>query len=186
MSWTVDERPGLSHISVDEVDQRWSFYPIHAVAADDMRHAERPMMGLTQNIEQTLRRLVAVVPQLGRYTVVSAAALALDFAVFLGLMDVGVGPTPAGVLGYAVGLALHYALSTRFVFDADHAGKPAARLFGEFVLSGIAGIAITAAVIAAATGLAGLPAIVAKALAVGASFLAVFLMRRQIVFAPVA
>ncbi len=186
MSWTVDERPGLSHISVDEVGQPWRFSPTYTAEADDLRQADRPMMGLAQNIEQTWARLVAVVPQLGRYTVVSAAALALDFAVFLGLMDAGVGPTPAGVLGYAVGLALHYALSARFVFDTDRAGQPAARLFGEFVLSGIAGIAITAAVIAAATGLAGLPAIVAKALAVGASFLAVFLLRRQIVFAPVA
>lgn len=133
-----------------------------------------------------IERLLSIAPQLSRYAVVSAAALLLDFALFLALLRLGMGPTPAGVLGYAAGLALHYLLSTRYVFDAAGAGKHHARLFGEFALSGIAGLVITAAVIAAATGLAGLPPVMAKVLAAAMSFITVYLLRRKIVFAPIA
>ena len=58
-------------------------------------------------------------------------------------------PPLAGVIGYALGTVLHYLLSTRFVFDARATDKVQARLFGEFALSGLAGMGITALVIAA-------------------------------------
>ena len=49
-------------------------------------------------------------------------------------------PPLAGVIGYALGTGLHYLLSTRFVFDAGTTDKVHARLFGEFALSGLAGM----------------------------------------------
>ena len=90
----------------------------------------------------------------------------------------------AGVIGYALGTGLHYVLSTRFVFDARATDKVHARLFGEFALSGIAGMGITALVIALATQAAGLAALPAKVLAAGASFIMVFALRRAVVFSP--
>jgi putative flippase GtrA len=105
-------------------------------------------------LPERLRALAGISPQLSRYAVVSLAALVLDFALYIGLTRGGVGPVLAGVVGYAAGTVLHYALSTRFVFDAAATDKVQARLFGEFALSGLVGIAITALVIALATGAA--------------------------------
>ena len=127
--------------------------------------------------------LIAVLPQLSRYSLVSALALALDFTVYLALMKLAMGPPLAGAIGYALGTGLHYLLSTRFVFDARATDKVQARLFGEFALSGLAGMGITALVIALATEAAGLAALPAKVLAATASFLVVFALRRTVVFA---
>ena len=127
--------------------------------------------------------LIAVLPQLSRYSLVSALALALDFTVYLALTTWGTSPPLAGAIGYALGTGLHYLLSTRFVFDARATDKVQARLFGEFALSGLAGMGITALVIALATEGAGLAALPAKVLAATASFLVVFALRRTVVFA---
>ena len=127
--------------------------------------------------------LLAIVPQLSRYTLVSGLALALDFAVYLLLAGGGTNVTLAGVAGYACGLALHYVLSVRLVFDPQASNKAQGRLLAEFALTGLAGMAITALVIALATDLVGLPLLPAKMLAVGASFLVVFALRRGVVFA---
>jgi putative flippase GtrA len=126
---------------------------------------------------------LAVLPQLSRYAIVSAMALALDFAVFLSLNAAFGHPTLAGVIGYGCGIVLHYFLSRHFVFNAMRSKKSAHRLFTEFVASGLIGLAVTAGVIALATTLLGWPAIVAKIAAVGASFVGVFLVRRTVVFA---
>lgn len=138
---------------------------------------------LAQLLPARLRTLAGISPQLSRYALVSLVALALDFALYIALTRSGIGPVLAGVVGYAAGTVLHYALSTRFVFDAAATDKMQPRLFGEFALSGLVGIGITALVIALATGVAGLPALPAKVLAAGISFLAVFVLRRQVVFA---
>jgi putative flippase GtrA len=125
----------------------------------------------------------AVVPQLSRYAIVSALALALDFTVFIGLNAAFGLPILAGVIGYSCGIVLHYFLSRNFVFNAMRSPKSAHRLFTEFVASGLIGLALTALVIAVATGPLGLAPIVAKILAAVASFIGVFVIRRTIVFA---
>jgi putative flippase GtrA len=130
-----------------------------------------------------LRGHFRLLPQLSRYAVVSVLALVLDYVVYLSLITTGMRPLLAGIVGYSLGLLLHFVLSTCFVFDAAAAHKPPARLFGEFALSGVAGLAVTAAVIATATDIAGLPALPAKILATGMSFLIVYALRRGIVFA---
>ena len=127
------------------------------------------------------RVLFAIVPQLSRYSLASALALGVDFAAFLSLTASAASPLVAGVIGYALGTALHYMLSVRFVFDAHATNKMHARLLGEFGVSGIVGIGITAFVISLATR-AGLAALPAKILAAPASFLMVFALRRTVVF----
>jgi len=117
-----------------------------------------------------------------RYVGVSAVALGIDLAVFLALGAAGMGAVPAAVIGYAAGLVAHFALSCRFVFDAEATGKGMSRLFAEYVASGIAGLAVTAATVAAAVDGLGLAPMPGKAIAVGLSFVAVFLIRRSIVF----
>ena len=117
-----------------------------------------------------------------RYAAVSALALGLDFAVFLALNSAIGHPTLSGVVGYACGIVLHYQLSRLFVFATAASAKSAHRRFVEFVASGLIGLALTAAVIAVATGM-GVSPILAKVMAAGASFLGVYAIRRTIVFA---
>lgn len=124
----------------------------------------------------------ALVPQLSRYALVSALALGLDFSVFLALNSAIGHATISGVVGYACGIVLHYQLSRLFVFAPAASEKSAHRRFVEFIASGLVGLAVTAVVIAAGTGL-GLSPIVAKVMAAGASFLGVYAIRRTVVFA---
>ena len=135
-------------------------------------------------IPARLYPLLVVAPQLSRYAVVSLVALALDFAVFLALTSASsLRPSLAGVAGYAAGMSLHYLLSIAFVFDARATDKHHARLFGEFALTGVGGMGVTALVIAVATGIGGLAPLAGKVLAAGASFIVVFALRRMVVFA---
>ena len=142
-----------------------------------------PLAGAS--LEAFLPRPVAgMLSQLSRYTLVSAVALGLDVGVFMALAHgAGFKASAAGIVGYTAGLALHFLLSSRFVFDTGASAKSKVRLFAEFVLSGLVGLAITAVVIAAATDLAGLPPVVGKGAAVVVSFASVFVLRRTIVFA---
>jgi putative flippase GtrA len=130
--------------------------------------------------------LYALLAQLSRYWIVSVLAMSVAWTIFLTLMSAEVRPAAAGVLGYLVGSAVHFALSIRFVFDAAATQKRAARLFGEFALSGLAGIAITGGCIAIATQALGLAAVTGKVFAMLASFTLVYSLRRKVVFASPA
>ena len=124
-----------------------------------------------------------LVPQLSRYAVVSALALGLDFTVLMALTSgLRLRASLAGIAGYSVGLLLHFVLSTRFVFNASQAAKSRIRLFVEFAATGVVGLAITGAVLWLASDIAGVPTIAAKVAAVGISFVAVFVLRRSVVF----
>ena len=105
------------------------------------------------DVMRALEPLRAIAPQLSRYAAVSALALGLDFAVFLALNSAIGYPTLSGVVGYVCGIVLHYQSSRIFVFATATSAKSAHRRFVEFVVSGLIGLALTAAVIAAATGI---------------------------------
>jgi putative flippase GtrA len=137
---------------------------------------------MTVDVARALEPLRAIAPQLSRYAAVSALALGLDFSVFLTPNSAIGHPTLSGVLGYAGGMVLHYQLSRIFVFATAASAKSAHRRFVEFVVSGLIGLAVTAAVIGVATGIGATP-ILAKVMAAGASFLGVYVIRRSIVFA---
>jgi putative flippase GtrA len=138
---------------------------------------------LRSRLHPKLAPVLDVLPQFSRYTVVSGLALILDFTVYLLLAASGMMVALAAAFGYACGLALHYLLSVRYVFDPRAANKAQTRLLAEFALSGFAGLAITALVIAVTVDLGGMPLLPAKVLAVGMSFLVVFALRRSVVFA---
>jgi putative flippase GtrA len=146
-------------------------------------HGDMLRAWLPQRLVPVVEPVLSLLPQLSRYTVVSALALVLDFTVYLLLGAGGMTGALAGAIGYACGLALHYMLSARYVFDAAAAHKAQSRLITEFALSGLAGMAITALVIAVTVDLGGMPLLPAKIVAVGASFLVVFALRRGVVFA---
>ena len=121
--------------------------------------------------------------QAGRYGLVSVVALACDFVVFLALTKAGAWPALAGAAGYVLGLALHFLLSTLFVFDTAAARKSIQRLFAEFAASGGVGLIMTAGIISVMTGRMHAGPATAKLTAVLVSFAIVFLLRRTVVFA---
>jgi putative flippase GtrA len=140
------------------------------------------MARMAEQLPRLLRPLARLMPELSYYTVVSALALGLDLVVFTALTRGGLRAALAGIIGYAVGLVLHYILSSRFVFDTTGSTKSGLRRFAEFVVSGGVGILITWAIIAFSTEVLHVPALIGKILAVGTSFIVVFLLRRGIVF----
>ena len=66
---------------------------MHGVADSVHSRSDRERLACTQLIPVRLRGLASIAPQLSRYTLVSALALALDFALYLALTSLAVGPT---------------------------------------------------------------------------------------------
>ncbi|MGD9980845.1 MAG: GtrA family protein [Hyphomonadaceae bacterium] len=118
-----------------------------------------------------------------RYVMVSATALAIDTLITLNLAWAGVAPALSAAAGYVIGLALHWVLSTRFVFAAElgesHGAR--ARQAALFFASGVGGLAVTVAAFTTAMTL-GVPALISKASAVAVSFCVVYLIRRHLIF----
>jgi putative flippase GtrA len=118
-----------------------------------------------------------------RYLAVSAIALACDVAVYATLIGSGIRATPAGAAGYTFGILVHYALSTRWVFPDAHGMRRTAPTLAKFLVTGFLGLATTAAIIDVLTREHIVGAFAAKAAAVGAAYVIVFLLRRTYVFA---
>ncbi len=117
-----------------------------------------------------------------RYILVSAAALALDVAVFMTFLEASFSATGAAAAGFLAGTLLHFGLSTRVLIRRDRLAKSDARLVADFVLSGSVGLAVTGAVVFLLVEVAGLAPGLAKLIAIAASFVTVFAIRQTLVF----
>ena len=136
------------------------------------------------NMRDAFRRMLAL--SASRYIVVSAAALVTDMGVFLTALYGGMDAVLAAVLGYCCGIQLHWLLSTRFVFAGGVRQKRVAR-FGQqamFVASGLLGLMVTGAVVAAGRELGVAPEL-SKMFAVGASFSLTWALRALVIFRPI-
>ena len=118
-----------------------------------------------------------------RYLGASVIALSCDLACFLILLHLGSAPAPASALGYGLGIAVHWLVSSRKVFTENVANHGPARTRQKalFVGSALIGLAVTTAVVAGASAL-GLDPRLAKLIAVGASFTITWLLRDGVVF----
>ena len=126
----------------------------------------------------TLRQVLLV-----RYLGASVIALVCDLACFLGMLQLGLTPALASALGYGLGIAVHWFVSSRKVFIGSVASSGAARTRQKalFVGSALIGLAVTIAVVATASGF-GLDPRLAKLLAVPVSFTVTWLLRDSVVF----
>ncbi len=133
---------------------------------------------------RTLGMMALSVPPYLRYIAVSGAALAVDMAVFLMLIAVGMAPAIGSGISYLTGMVAHWFLSSRFVFGAYLAQSGAGRgkQQGLFFASALAGLSLTIAIVGLGDWL-GVDPRMAKLVAVAVSFNATYLMRRKIVFA---
>ena len=117
-----------------------------------------------------------------RYLAVSALALGCDVCVYTSLITGGAPAAAAGAAGYMFGGLVHYALSARWVFPDAAGMRRTGPTLAKFVVTGLIGLAITAAIIDLLTR-SRLGAYSAKAAAVVAVFVVIFLLRRSYVFA---
>jgi putative flippase GtrA len=118
-----------------------------------------------------------------RYVMASGISLAWDMGAFLLFLHLGMGGMAASALGYALGIIVHWTLSTRFVFVEGmvSSGTERARQKGMFVGTALLGLAITTAIVGLGSRM-GLDPRLAKLGAIAVSFQATYLARIATVF----
>lgn len=118
-----------------------------------------------------------------RYLGASVIALGCDFASFLALLELRASPGLAAGAGYAIGIVVHWLVSSRKVFTASVAAPGAARTRQKalFVVSALIGLALTSTIVASGS-LLGFDPRLAKLAAVAVSFTVTWLLRDIIVF----
>lgn len=119
-----------------------------------------------------------------RYVGASLIALGVDLGAYLSLLHLGMAPATAAALAYALGIAVHWLLSSRAVFSdqlrTDRRGRLRQQVL--FTASALLGLAVTAAIVGLLAAL-GLDARLAKLAAIATSFMATWLIRDRLVFA---
>lgn len=125
-----------------------------------------------------LRQLV-----LARYILASVGALAVDMGTFRALLSAGMTPVTASAIGYSIGIAVHWVLSSRKVFADQVAAGGIARTRQKamFVVSALIGLAVTTMIVGGASA-AGLDPSLAKLCAIVVSFTVTWLLRKRVVF----
>lgn len=122
-----------------------------------------------------------------RYLLASVGALAVDMGSFLGLIALGLAATPASAAGYTLGILAHWLLSSRAVFTGRVAQSGIARTRQKvlFVVSALAGLALTTGIVAAAQALSIDPR-AGKLVAIVLSFALTWWLRNVVVFRALA
>lgn len=122
-----------------------------------------------------------------RYVLASVGALAVDVGSFLALMSAGIAAAPASAAGYSLGIAAHWLMSSRAVFQDSVASRGAQRTRQKalFVISALIGLALTTGIVGFGDW-SGVDPRIAKAAAIVVSFIATWLLRSRIVFRSVA
>jgi len=115
------------------------------------------------------------------YFAASAAALALDTAVFSLGLRLGMHLAVAACLGFSMGLMLIYTISTRHVF-AQHRLVERRNEFALFALIGVAGLLLTEALLWLLVRQIGVAPLAAKLTAACGVFLFNFALRKALLF----
>lgn len=120
-----------------------------------------------------------------RYFGASVGALAVDVSTFFVALTLGMAAGPASALGYSLGILAHWLISSRAVFHDGVAtvGRQRTVQKAFFVLSALAGLALTTLIVSAADH-AGIDPRAAKLVAIIASFALTYALRARIVFKP--
>ncbi len=119
-----------------------------------------------------------------RYVFVSVGALAVDMGVFLALLNAGTLSTLAAAIGYSVGIATHWWLSSRKVFHdriSERGTSARTQQKAMFVISALIGLAMTMAIVGIGEAV-GVDPRLAKVFAIGASFMLTYLLRNMVIF----
>jgi putative flippase GtrA len=146
-------------------------------------------MQLPAPLDRLLRRLVqawkerAIVLKAASFAGVGVINSLVDFGVFLVAFYVLKLPLiPANVLAWLVAVSGSYVMNSYVTFAAESGRELRWRAYLTFVASGIAGVITNTTVLVVASY--WVPVVVAKLLAIGASFLVNFALSHFVVFRP--
>jgi putative flippase GtrA len=115
------------------------------------------------------------------FALVGVVNTAIDLAVFVFAYNVlHLSLIPANVMAWFVAVTFSYALNSTFTFAAESGRQLRWRDYGTFVASGVVGVVANTATLVLVSYVA--PVWVAKALAIGVSFLVNFTMSHFVVF----
>jgi putative flippase GtrA len=118
-----------------------------------------------------------------RYLAVSVAALAVDYAVFVGLVRLAnVNYLVGNVCGFVIGVVVAYFGSVFWVFSVRRFSSMPIE-FAIFAAAGLGGLVVNSVVLAGAVEWLHIVPEQAKLVAVGASFVFNFLCRKYTLFA---
>jgi putative flippase GtrA len=116
------------------------------------------------------------------YAVASALALAVDVAIlYLAATRLAMPGYLAAALAYAVGLAVHYVLSVRYVFAYRRMASQRRNEIMVYALTGLVGIVLSAGIVHAGD-LLDQSLAMSKLIAIAVSFIAVFMIRKVTLF----
>jgi putative flippase GtrA len=116
------------------------------------------------------------------YAVASALALAVDVAIlYLATTRLAMPGYLAAALAYAVGLAVHYVLSVRYVFAYRRMASQRRNEIMVYALTGLVGIVLSAGIVHAGD-LLDQSLAMSKLIAIAVSFIAVFMIRKVTLF----
>lgn len=118
------------------------------------------------------------------YGMISAAALTLDLVLLDRFLAIGMNAALAAAAAYGAGVAVHWMFSARTVFaqGAGARGSPQRRRQKFlFVASALVGLGMTTAIVGLGASL-DWDVRIAKLLAIGISFAAVWMLRRLYIF----
>jgi putative flippase GtrA len=121
--------------------------------------------------------------RLVRYLAASVIALTADIGSFMAMLSLGVFAAGASAASYSIGILVHWLISSRKVFSDTVAERGIERTKQKalFVVSALAGLALTTAIVGGAD-FAGFDPRIAKLVAVVASFTLTWLLRSKVVF----
>jgi len=146
-------------------------------------------MQLPAPLDRLLRRLVraweerAIVLKAASFAGVGVINSLVDLGVFLAAFYILELPLiPANVLAWLVAVSGSYVMNSFITFAAESGRQLRWRAYVAFLASGIAGVITNTAVLVIASY--WVPVVLAKLLAIGASFLVNFLLSHFVVFRP--
>jgi len=146
-------------------------------------------MQLPAPLDRLLRRLVraweerAIVLKAASFAGVGVINSLVDLCVFLAAYYLLELPLiPANVLSWLVAVSGSYVMNSFVTFAAESGRQLRWRAYVAFLASGIAGVITNTAVLVIASY--WVPVVLAKLLAIGASFLVNFLLSHFVVFRP--
>jgi putative flippase GtrA len=140
------------------------------------------MLGLTPAAMRPL-----LTGTVARYVSSSAVALCADTGSFLVFLQCGMAPALAAAVGFMIGIAVHWVVSSRVMFadGVAAAGPDRRRQQVLFVAAALVGLALTTLIVGGAAAYAINPRW-AKLVAVAISFVTTSGLRHLFVFRPVA
>jgi len=129
-----------------------------------------------------VKRFKSIAAEGMRYFGAAAVALAVDFGVYAGLIRfAGVHYLVAAPIGFALGLAIVYGLSIRWVFRQRRVADPRLE-FALFAVIGLAGMALNQGIIYAVVQMMPGAYEIAKAVSAGTVFWFNFAARKLLLF----